>query len=189
MQWGAAGFLLELRATQEFLQASARCAPSTAQQATEAQAAAILSKLTLVPGLSLKDASGVLETLRQGPWSPAQLEAFACKVSNLAAQPEAAAARRPASIVQSLLCPEALLTEGDWQELQQPGSMRAKMTRLASALLLLGLRWPSERSVQSVVALLLVASEGFEATMLLAPVTKLAFVQDFKGLFRTLRGL
>eukprot|EP00969_Alexandrium_andersonii_P004870 211108-Alexandrium_andersonii.AAC.1 len=73
------------------------------------------------------------------------------------------------------------MTEPFASALEAPSHFKAKISYLVQFLLALGVRAPTERSVQSIVGTLVVVSNGFEAAQSHAPSYLLSLVVEFKS--------
>ena len=74
------------------------------------------------------------------------------------------------------------MTEPLVRALEAPSHFKAKISYLVQFLLALGVRAPTERSVQSIVGTLVVVSNGFEATQSQEPSYLLSLVVEFKSM-------
>lgn len=188
----ASAILEDINAVHGLLIASQPMGGAEMAKVHEMQTRAMLQKLALVKPTT-SEATQLLSSISNGPWPQVSKTALCNKIHERLADVSSASVQNMATRVQSNSCrcqafttAEHYLPASIWKAMGSPETpQRIKIQGLASFIVTLGCRSPSEKSVQHMVGLLLLATLGKQEAFDMDPTAKLCVVHDFKKLLKT----
>ena len=144
------------------------------------QARALSAKIER-EAMPMETASAVMNKLDAGPWTVASKQLIVQSASTSTAAVACAANKKK---TQDMLNVENYLTESQWQSVQHAGFSRSSMHSYLQVLAKLGLRNPTEKTMQSVMGAFLHLSIGFQSSLNMDAMSKLAVLKDMKDILR-----
>ena len=180
----SATLIADLGAVQTFLRTHARTMVGGCSAQVEAtQATAFIAKVRSAGYIPVASATELLDMLAGGPWSD---ECKASMQQAIVESMESPVAPQLSKVkTQNFMHFERYITPSLKQTLQSANvPFRVKLTSAAEVLANLGVRCPSERSVQACVGVVLLLGMGYEETLKLTPHEMLVMAKDFKGLLK-----
>lgn len=136
-----------------------------------------LEQLIGLQKLEVSEAAAIIKQLQAMPWDQNDLNALLESVARASAT---AVSTSPASKLQNFEPFDDYFTEQHWALFRDSAATDTKMHTLLQHLSMLGLRFPTESTVQRVVAFYLAITEGFAKAADLSPQVKLDTVRFFK---------
>ena len=150
------------------------------REAEKAQAAALVAKLRK-SDVTVQTAAHLVKTIKIGPWSPETLHELLEVVASATTAPTCSNGNG----TQDFTNVADYLTAKVWELLKGNSTIKTKLDHFCWFLVALGLRNPSERSMQSITAFFHLAVQGFEVCMGMSASSKLIAMRDMKRLIKT----
>ena len=149
------GVLSDLRAVSDFVRAQAALGVDTSALG-QAQVSAMTTRLRVLQGISVQQATQLTEAVNEGPWTPAQKSELGEAVGGLVS---AGAAAKPRREMQHAPHFEQYLSAAEWGALRSRAMCAAKVQQLAARAWSIGLTCPSEPTVVRMAAIMLACSD------------------------------
>ena len=149
------GVLSDLRAVSDFVRAQAALGVDTSALG-QAQVSAMTTRLRVLQGIIVQQATQLTEAVNEGPWTPAHKGELGEAVGRLVS---AGAAAKPRRVLQHALHFEQYLSVAEWGALRTRALCAAKVQQLAARAWTIGLTCPSEPTVVRMAAILLACSD------------------------------
>ena len=134
--------------------------------------------------LTLEEAEKVVVALRAIPWPTAKVDVLMSCVSERVSK----AVPFGKSKLQDYTALGSYFSESHWQQLLQEGPTEPKVELIIVHAANLGLKFPTEKTVQHITALALYVGEGYAKSRNMLPAMKFEFLQHIKRLMKKISG-